>query len=148
MNVYVAAAFGDAPRVLELHARLEALGFTPTSSWVRHSTGEPEDLESMSPAKLADVIEENDRGVESADVVIVLASAAAKETYCEAARALGGAPGTRLVLWVGGPRPLSAYRAGVERFSSVEMALAWLSGWARVPADRAHRVLWTPATRD
>lgn len=125
MNVYVAAAFTQVHLVKEVHAELVARGMTPTSSWVRHATGESESLEIMTDTQRWAAAEENDQGVRAADVVIVLASPEGKETFAEAryAAALG-----RTLLWVGRPLPLTAYRRGVERFTALSTALTYLSG--------------------
>jgi hypothetical protein len=125
VNVYVAAAFTQVALVKETHAELEQRGFSVMSSWVRHATGEREALETMTDAERWAIADENDRGVRSADVVLVLASPEAKETFAEARYAceLG-----RLVLWVGRPLPLTAYRQGVERFTALSTAFTFLTG--------------------
>lgn len=134
MNIYVAAAFGQAQRVREIHARLAGLGVTPVSSWVDRGDGQVERLDEMTGADLAEIIEENDAAVASADVIMVLSSLEAKETFAEARYALSLG---RLVLWVGEPRPLSAYRQGVVSLPHVETALCFLEGYMR--ADGALR---------
>ena len=125
MNVYVAAAFADVERVRGAHAELERLGLRPVSTWVAHADGQRERLDSMTDAERWAIAEENDAAVHRADVVIVLASLEGKETFAEARIAveLG-----RLVLWVGTPLPLTAYRRGVERFGTLDVALAFLEG--------------------
>jgi hypothetical protein len=130
MNVYVAAAFSWAPKVRELHARLSALGLVPVSSWIEHANDPPEAV--MAPGELELRIEENDRAVASADVVVVLASLEAKETFAEARFALSLG---RLVIWVGEPRPLSAYRSGVVQLGHIETALCFLEGYTRADAS-------------
>jgi hypothetical protein len=127
MNVYVAASFTDVARVREVHAELERMGLRYVSTWVRHADGSRERLEAMTDEARAAIIEENDSAVRRADVLIVLAGLEGKETFAEArfAAELG-----TLILWVGEPRPLTAYRRNVQRFADVELALAFLSGLA------------------
>lgn len=136
MNVYVAAAFTDVWRVHGVHVELERRGLRWTSSWVAAADGQKEELVSLSPEQRYAIAEENDSGVRRADIVILLASPEAKEAFCEARFAceLG-----KLVLWVGEPLPLTAYRRNVERFASPELALSFLSGLAGRRPDVARR---------
>ena len=125
MNVYVAASFVQVAKVRETHAELERRGLRWTSTWVHAADGKPETLDEMTEDERFRIAEENDNGVRRADVVLVLASDGARETFCEARFACEiGRP----VLWVGWPRPLTAYRRQVERFDSLELALAFLHG--------------------
>ncbi len=110
LRCYVAAPFIDAPYVREVHACLRLLGIEPTSSWADHANG-PEDLASMPLAQVRAIAERNDHALATSDIVLVLPrDGAGREMYAEARIALAiGMP----VIWVGGPRPLSAYREGV-----------------------------------
>lgn len=132
-SVYVAASFQDGERVRACHSELERHGLRPTSTWLELAKGEPEALDKMPKEDVFRAIEENDAQIRKSDAVLVLASVSAKETFCEARYAceLG-----RLVLWVGEPRPLSAYRKNVRQFDSVELALAFLAGSAAYARQR------------
>lgn len=148
MNVYVASSCGNVAAVVAVHEELRVLGFTPTSTWVSYAEAGNgrERLDQMPPGAIELVIRENDAAIDRADVVIVLAHPAGKETYAEAryAWSIG-----RKVLWVGEPRPLTAYRSGVERFSDCATAIAWLRAYA-APArsrDRRRPTLAEPSRR-
>lgn len=119
LRCYVAAPFIDASFVREVHACLRLLGIEPTSSWAEHANG-PEDLESMPLDEVRAIAERNDHALATSDVVLVLPrETAGREMYAEARIALAiGLP----VVWVGGPKPLSAYREGVARVDSLAEA--------------------------
>lgn len=120
LRCYVAAPFGDAPFVREVHACLRLLGIEPTSSWAEHADGTPEQLDQMPLAEVRALAERNDHALATSDVVLVLPrEGAGREMYAEARLAIAiGLP----VIWVGGPRPLSAYREGVLRVESLPEA--------------------------
>lgn len=124
LQVYVAAPYEDAPEVREVHRKImtQVPGVRVRATWADVARG-PEDLEALGPERVARAIDTNDRDLEAADVVLVLARpCAGGEMFAEVARAL--AAGTP-VIWVG-RRILSAYRVGVRRVGSVEAAIALL----------------------
>lgn len=131
LRCYVAAPFGDAPFVREVHARLRALGIEPTSAWAEHADG-PELLEEMPLDDVRALAARNDHALSVSDVVLVLPrEGAGREMFAESRLAVAfGIP----VLWVGFPRCLTSYREGVDRFPSLEAALAHLSQRARAHA--------------
>jgi len=120
LRCYVAAPFGDAPFVREVHACLRLLGIEPTSSWAEHADGSPEQLDDMPIAEVRALAERNDHALATSDVVLVLPrEGAGREMYAEARLAIAiGLP----VVWVAGPRPLSAYREGVVRVETLAEA--------------------------
>lgn len=124
LRCYVAAPFGDAPFVREVHACLRLLGLEPTSSWAEHADGSPEQLDTMPLEEVRALAERNDHALATSDVVLVLPrEGAGREMYAEARLAIAiGLP----VVWVGGPRPLSAYREGVIRVESLTDAFRTL----------------------
>lgn len=130
LRCYVAAPFADAPFVREVHACLRLLGIEPTSSWAECGDGEPERLDLMPIAEVRAIAERNDHALATSDVVLVLPrEGAGREMYAEARLAL--AIGLEVV-WVGGPRPLSAYREGVTLVDTLQEAF-------RVLYERAPR---------
>lgn len=124
LRCYVAAPFGDAPFVREVHACLRLLGLEPTSSWAEHADGSPEQLDAMPLEEVRALAERNDHALATSDVVLVLPrEGAGREMYAEARLAIAiGLP----VVWVGGPRPLSAYREGVILVDSLTDAFRTL----------------------
>lgn len=120
LRCYVAAPFGDAPFVREVHACLRLLGIEPTSSWAEHADGTPEQLDAMPLAEVRALADRNDHALATSDVVLVLPrEGAGREMYAEARLAIAiGLP----VIWVSGPRPLSAYREGVVLVDSLAEA--------------------------
>ncbi|MBI2395765.1 MAG: hypothetical protein HYV09_39740 [Deltaproteobacteria bacterium] len=124
LRCYVAAPFGDAPFVREVHACLRLLGLGPTSSWAEHADGSPEQLDAMPLEEVRALAERNDHALATSDVVLVLPrEGAGREMYAEARLAIAiGLP----VVWVGGPRPLSAYREGVILVDSLTDAFRTL----------------------
>ncbi len=114
LRCYVAAPFADAPFVREVHACLRLLGIEPSSSWAEapSADGQPERLDLMPIEQVRAIAERNDHALATSDVVLVLPrDGAGREMYAEARLAI--AIGLE-VIWVGGPRPLSAYREGVS----------------------------------
>lgn len=134
LRCYVAAPFGDAPFVREVHACLRLLGIEPTSCWADAGDGSPERLDLMPLDEVRALAERNDHALATSDVVLVLPrEGAGREMYAEARLAIAiGLP----VLWVGGPRPLSAYREGVARVDSLAEAFQHLT---TLRAERAER---------
>jgi len=148
---YVAAPFGDAPFVREVHARLRAMGVVPTSTWaepadgVAAPDGTPEDLAALPLEAVQAIAARNDHALASSDAVLVLpcvcvspaSKGGGREMFAEARLAVAfGIP----VIWVGSPRPLTAYREGVARVSTLDEALEELrrlAGFRASPPGRA-----------
>ena len=124
LRCYVAAPFVDAPYVREVHGCLRLLGIEPSSSWAELADGQPEQLEAMPLEQVRAIAERNDHALATSDVVLVLPrEGAGREMYAEARLAI--AIGLE-VIWVGGPRPLSAYREGVTLVDTVQEAFRCL----------------------
>jgi len=124
LRCYVAAPFVDAPYVREVHACLRLLGIEPSSSWAESADGEPERLDLMPLEQVRAIAERNDHALATSDVVLVLPrDGAGREMYAEARLAI--AIGLE-VIWVGGPRPLSAYREGVALVDTLQEAFRLL----------------------
>ena len=146
MNLYVAAPFERAPEVRDLHALARPLGLTAVSFWAEEAHG-PENLRAL-PRDVARALgRKNDRDLLSAHLVVALASyGAGGEMFAEVRLALAH----RIpVLWVGARRPLSAYREGVLRVSSVAEGVMLVSGFAGITRDlapfekrKARETLW------
>ncbi len=118
---YVAAPFGDAPLVREVHARLRAHGILPTSAWAEHARG-PERLEEMPLEEVRALAAKNDFALVSSDAALVLPrEGQGREMYAEARLALALAIP---LVWVGFPRCLSAYREGVVRVACLDEGIA------------------------
>ena len=133
---YVAAPFVDAPYVREVHACLRLLGIEPSSSWAEQADGQPEQLDAMPLELVRAIAERNDHALATSDVVLVLPrDGAGREMYAEARLAI--AIGLE-VIWVGGPRPLSAYREGVTLVDTLQEAF-------RLLYERAGRVAQSTA---
>jgi hypothetical protein len=137
-RVYVAAPYEDAPGVRRVHALLRYLRLEPTSTWAEEADG-PEVLEKMPLDVVRALADRNDADLESSSALLVLPRAGAgREMYAEVRLAIErNIP----VIWVGGPRPLSAYRVGVARVDDLTEALAHLCELAaeREPAPTALR---------
>lgn len=119
LRCYVAAPFADAPHVREVHACLRLLGIEPSSSWAEAASadGQPERLDLMPIEQVRAIAERNDHALATSDVVLVLPrDGAGREMYAEARLAI--AIGLE-VIWVGNPRPLSAYREGVLQVATL-----------------------------
>ncbi len=116
MRIYVAAPYDDAELVRGVHARLRAMGCTPTSQWASKATA-PEDFGSMTPEEISAVAKGNDRDVLSSEMVLVIARAGAGgEMFAEARFAsCHSVP----IVWVG-RLTLSAWRKGVTRCADLE----------------------------
>lgn len=128
MQIYVAAPYADAPMVRAVHVRLVALGLAFTSTWAEAARG-AEDFSALTPEGLRAAALENNRGIDDADAMLVLArDGAGGEMFAEARYALTlGIP----VLWCG-RRILSSWRDGVVICDDVDAALATLVDGARV----------------
>ena len=122
-RVYVAAPYDDAPGVRRIHALLRYLRLEPTSSWIDLAVG-PEELETLSVEELQRRAKRNDDDLESSNAVLVLPrQGAGREMFAEARLAIDRhIP----VVWVGGPRSLSAFRDGVQRVEDLMEGLAHL----------------------
>jgi hypothetical protein len=122
LRCYVAAPFADAPFVREVHACLRLLGLEPTSCWAEGAAadGTPERLDLMPLEEVRALAERNDHALATSDVVLVLPrEGAGREMYAEARLAVAiGLP----LVWVGNPRPLTAYREGVVRVETLPEA--------------------------
>jgi hypothetical protein len=125
---YVAASFRHYEQAQAMQRALALLDLRITSSWADQAETSMglEDLESMSVADRTRVYMANDAALERADIVVVLASEGARETFAEARLAIHWG---KLVVWVGSPKPLSAWRFGVVRCETAELALAFLEGY-------------------
>jgi len=124
LRCYVAAPFVDAPYVREVHGCLRLLGIEPSSSWAELADGQPEQLDAMPLEQVRAIAERNDHALATSDVVLVLPrEGAGREMYAEARLAI--AIGLE-VIWVGGPRPLSAYREGVALVDTLQEAFRLL----------------------
>ena len=146
LRAYLAAPFLDAPLVRDLDAKLVALGIDVTSTWADHANG-PEALDRMPVEHVRGIALANDRDLLQAHIVVAFArDGAGAEMFAEVRLALAH----RIpVLWVGSRRPLSAYRDGVLRSSSVEDGMILLSGFADVvsalapfESRRARETIW------
>jgi hypothetical protein len=127
-RIYLASAYGRADFIETIvRPKVEVHGFIVTSSWHEKASG-PEQLDRMTEAQRQRIIEQNDHDIASADVMLLLAEAACRETYAEAARALIL---DQPVVWVGDTYPLSAYRHGVTRCSTLAAAMDVLVGMKR-----------------
>ena len=111
-TIYVATSFLDAETVEStIRPAAESHGLTLCSSWHVGARG-PERLDAMTEAQCRAIADTNDRDIASADVVLVLESDRARETYAELRHALHlGKP----VAYVGARPMLSAYREGVRQ---------------------------------
>lgn len=120
LRCYVAAPLADAPVVREVHGCLRLLGIEATSSWAETCDDAPERLDDMPLDEVRALAALNDHALATSDVVLVLPrEGAGREMYAEARLAIAiGLP----VIWVGSPRPLSAYREGVVRVDTVAEA--------------------------
>ncbi len=123
LNVYIAAPFGRGPTIARgLATALENLGCRVVSSWidVAIAMGGVERLSDEAEARA--VARTNDRDLDSAHVVLVLAFAGeGREMFAEARMAVEhGIP----VVWCG-PTCLTAMRPGVVRRGGNVMAGEW-----------------------
>lgn len=111
MKVYIAAPYADAALVRIVKGKLEDLGAEVLASWAVEAVG-PEDLEAMGAAARRAAIDKNDRELQAADVLLVLArEGSGGAMFGEARLAIEcGA----LVIWAG-RRTLDAYRESVLR---------------------------------
>lgn len=124
-SVYIATAFTSGPMVeREIRPIAEGLGLTVTSRWHLEADGKPERLHDLTLPRIQWIAEQNDKDLEVADACLVLAHERMGETVAEMTRALLGG---RVVAYVGPRYILSAYRAGVGRFSDARDALAWIA---------------------
>jgi hypothetical protein len=154
-SIYVAASYAECERALAAKKCLEGYGLGVTSSWLEGAVaaGGKDPLLAESPFAedaealkvLRDAAAMNDSAIEHSDIVLVLASDAARETIAEArlAIALG-----KLVVWVGWPRPLSAYRPNVLRFADDGTACAFLWGYAGPMRRERNRSAMLPSVRE
>ena len=129
-RVYVAAPFGRGPFVLaSVHPALEARGLACTSSWAQGADGTPERLDALPIERVRAIAARNDADLAASDVVLVLGDVGTgREMYAEARMAIAlGLP----VVWLGPPFPLSAYREGVVRATSLDEALEGVASLAR-----------------
>jgi len=122
-RVYVTAPYEDARAVRRIHSLLRYLRLEPTSSWVDEATA-PEALDALPVEELRRRAQRNDDDLESSSAILVLPRhGAGREMFAEARVAIDRhIP----VVWVGGPRSLSAYRDGVVRVEDLMEGLAHL----------------------
>lgn len=157
-SIYVAASFAEYERALACKRLLEGYGLGVTSAWIESavavegndpcagaSVRSMRELDSATIESLEAAAALNDSAIEHSDIVLVLSSDAAKETFAEArlALALG-----KFVVWVGFPRPLSAYRPGVRRFEADDVACAFLCGYAGPVRRERIRSALLPSVRE
>lgn len=128
LRAFVAAPYQDSRLVRETHLRLCAVGIAPTSTWAETAPDAPENLSRFSDAEKLQICDDNDRDIERADVLLLLAREdAGRECFAEARFALTlGMP----VVWVGF-RTSGAWRRGVCRAPSYDHALEMLERIAR-----------------
>lgn len=121
-SVYICAPFDDGAFVRVVHERLEALGISPSSTWVTEADG-AEDFTRFAPVELRRIAERNDRDIRGSHIVLVLDEAGrGRETCAEARIALEwGKP----VVWVGRPT-LSTWRRNVVRAETIDEAIETL----------------------
>ena len=140
MKIYFAAPYSMGAYVLWLQDKAVEIGHESTSSWVEQSAASDglDLLPTMSHQQRAWFIDQNDRDVKRADLLVaVVARGLGKEMFCEAALAHNlGIP----VYWVGPEdlMPLSAWRVGSAIVPDDTALLAVLRDLAGV--DGPHRV--------
>ena len=134
MRIYVAAPYGSAARVREVHKLLEAIDCSPVSHWAEMATDAEHLTDSAARVQRA-MWEVNIQCLDTAEAVLVLSEeTGGGEMFAEIGRALHmGRP----VLWTGPRRVLSCYAPGVVIERCLDDALDRLAGAAKAP--REHR---------
>jgi hypothetical protein len=128
LRVYVAAPYGQAGRVRELHKVLESIGCKPVSYWAEVAT-DAEKLSDSTHRVHRAAWQINADAMSECDTLLALSEEnAGGEFFAEIGRALHmGKP----VLWTGTRRVLSCYAPGVVIESCVDTALQRLAMAAR-----------------
>lgn len=132
LRVYLAASFAKARWVESVVAPLlTARGCDVVSTWHRAPHIEAEALKDM-PAELRhEIAATNDRDIAQADVVVVVASVEARETWAELVSAWRAGVRCIVIEPMDGTMPLSAYRPGVMHVVSVGDAVDVAAGLRR-----------------
>ena len=126
--VYIATRYADAAHVeTVIVPQLRAAGLGVVSSW-HLPPHAPEDLSSMTAIDAIRAYGNNRAEVTAADVVLVIATDGARETFAEAEQAWHeGTP----VVWVGRPHLSAMARAALGMWrleTDIGAAIAWMVG--------------------
>jgi hypothetical protein len=127
LRVFVASAFSARGRVRDMHAALFARGIETTSRWAETPGEGVEELEALTPCQIRAICEQNDRALESAHIVLMLATPNGGCSYGEVRHALDRG---MAVLWEG-HRRADAWRHGVMQVGHLSEALLILEHVAK-----------------